>query len=246
MRGLVVVGAMMALLAMPAPAAIAVSPAQPINRTPPTISGAAKPGHTLTASPGEWSGDAPITFHYQWYRSSDREFFAIPGAKQQTYTVTKADATSSLGHKMLLTVEVSGTNDVAYGFATPKSSVTVHAPPQRPRNSTRAMVDAGFVGGQASTIPQLLANNGYRTSYWALQLGRVDVVWALDDPSANPDAKKLAVGHAIIRHRGTVRFKVRLTSWGRHRVQHARHLTVNRLVEFSPRGPGGDGVGDYF
>jgi hypothetical protein len=146
---------------------------------------------------------------------------------------------------MLLTVEVTATNDVAYGVATPTSVITAQTPPVRPPNGTRAEVDAGFVGGTASTIPQLLAHNGYRTSYWALQLGRVDVTWTLGDVF-DPDVRKLAAGHAVIRHHGTVGFKVRLTPWGRRRLRHAHHLTVNWLVEFSPRGPGGDGTGSFF
>src|SRR4051794_28171164 len=218
MRGLVVGGAAVAVLAMPAPAAIAVSPAQPINRVPPTVSGSTQLGDTLTASPGEWSGDAPMKFSYGWFRSTDGDFLPIPGAHGPTYTITKDDATSSRGRKVLLTVEVTATNAVAYGFATPTSNVTVQARPVRPRNRILALVDARFVGGRASTIPQLLAHNGYRTSYWALQRGRIDVLWALEDPLDNPDVKRLATGHAVVRHRGTVPFKIRLTAWGRRQL----------------------------
>src|SRR5690242_16919398 len=32
----------------------------------PAISGVAQEGNVLTASPGDWSGDAPITFSYAW------------------------------------------------------------------------------------------------------------------------------------------------------------------------------------
>jgi hypothetical protein len=246
MRGLVVVGAAVAVLAMPAPSAIAVSPAQPINRVPPTISGSTQLGDTLTASPGEWSGDAPMKFSYGWFRSTDGDFLPIPGAHGPTYTITKDDATSSRGRKVLLTVEVTATNAVAYGFATPSSNVTVQARPVRPRNRILALVDARFVGGRASTIPQLLAHNGYRTSYWALQRGRIEVIWALEDPLDNPDVKRLATGHAVVRHRGTVPFKIRLTAWGRRQLRHAHHLTVNVSVHFKPRRPGGFGVSNSF
>jgi hypothetical protein len=245
MRGLVVVGAAMALLAMTAPAALAVSPAQPINRVQPTITGGTHLGDTLTASPGEWSGDTPMKFSYGWFRSGDRDFRPIPGADGPTYTITKDDVRSSIGHKVLLTVEVVATNDVAYGFAVAKSYVEVHARPVRPRNDTLAMVDASYVGGEASTIPQMLANNGYRTSYWGFQRGRVQVIWVLGDPY-DTSTKRLATGHAVIRHRGTVRFKIQLTRWGRHRLRHARHLTVNTEIDFTPRGGYGNGLGDYF
>ena len=245
MRGLVVLVAATALSAVPTSVALAVSPAQPINRTPPTIAGSPKPGHTLTASPGEWSGDAPIHFDYSWFRSTENDYRSIPGAREPTYRVSEADATSSVGHKVLLTVVVTGTNDVAYGFATPAYGVTVRSRPVRPDTRTHAMLDAIAVGGPQSTIPRLLAHNGYRTSYWALQRGRIDVAWALDS-AADPYVKKLAAAHATLRHRGSIPLKIRLTRWGRHRLRHAHHLTIDTDISFKPRGrPGGDGVGKY-
>lgn len=38
----------------------------PISQTPPVISGGVAEGGTLTVSPGNWAGDGPITYDYQW------------------------------------------------------------------------------------------------------------------------------------------------------------------------------------
>jgi hypothetical protein len=246
MRGWIVLVAALAVSATVAPARAAGGGdppvlRQPVNQTPPSITGTPRLGRTLTASPGEWTGDTPTAFSYQWFRSDDGEFVPIQGATKPTYRITKLETTSSIGREVLVTVEVTATNDVGYGFATPASNVAVHPAPHRPRTSGLAEVDAISVGGRASTIPVLLARHGYRTSYWALQRGRIDVTWAL---SPGPDARKLAAGHAVIRHRGSVPFKIRLTTWGRHRLRRSHHLTVFTTIDFRPRGGGGDGTGE--
>jgi hypothetical protein len=53
------------------PASLAQATGQiPVNTTPPSISGTPKPGETLTASPGAWSGE-PTEFRYRWERCNE-------------------------------------------------------------------------------------------------------------------------------------------------------------------------------
>ena len=68
------------------------SSALPITSvTPPTITGNARVGATLTATPGTWSVEAP-SLAYQWNRGG----VAIEGATNATYAVTAADAGAAI------------------------------------------------------------------------------------------------------------------------------------------------------
>src|SRR5262249_15487250 len=82
----------------------------PANSTPPRLFGTVRAGHTLTVTHGEWTGDPPPTFTYQWQRCNPagNNCNDIPGATGVTYTLTAADvgqtirvvetATNSAGH----------------------------------------------------------------------------------------------------------------------------------------------------
>lgn len=74
----------------------------------PTISGTAKAGYTLTATPGTW-GPATVTLAYQWRRAG----VAITGATAKTYKLTGTDTGKTV------TVVVTGTRA---GYATTAKS----------------------------------------------------------------------------------------------------------------------------
>jgi hypothetical protein len=70
-----------------------VAAAKPVSTASPAISGTAKSGQTLTASPGSWSGTQPISYAYQWRRCdpSGGGCANISGALSQTYVLTSGD-----------------------------------------------------------------------------------------------------------------------------------------------------------
>jgi hypothetical protein len=78
------------------------------NVIAPTIAGAAQPGQTLTANPGQWAG-APSTLAYQWSRcdASGTTCTPLAGTVTQTYLVGTADRGARL------TVSVSASNTVS-------------------------------------------------------------------------------------------------------------------------------------
>jgi hypothetical protein len=70
----------------------------PVNTSLPTVSGQPRIGETLTATHGTWRGAQPITYLDQWRRCNSAGALCadISGATTTTYTVTTADADSTL------------------------------------------------------------------------------------------------------------------------------------------------------
>ncbi|MFE7845406.1 S8 family serine peptidase [Microbacterium sp. NPDC057407] len=83
--------------------------AAPVATTAPKITGTAKVGNTLTASPGTWK-PSKVTFAYQWLRDGS----PISGATKSTYKVAKAD----LGTKLTVRVTATQAGNVNTGTAT--------------------------------------------------------------------------------------------------------------------------------
>lgn len=90
----------------------------PVNTAPPSVTGAATTGSELVASPGTWTGDAPIAYAYRWQRCNavGTTCVDIAGATGQRYTLATADLGS--------TVRVAVTATNAGGSSTATSPVT--------------------------------------------------------------------------------------------------------------------------
>lgn len=90
---------------------------KPTPKNPPTISGTAEEGITLTATRGTWIG-SPTSFHFQWLRcdATGAACAAIPGSTGKSYTPTTTD----IGHT--LRVRVTARN--SSGSATATSAAT--------------------------------------------------------------------------------------------------------------------------
>jgi uncharacterized delta-60 repeat protein len=90
----------------------------PTNATPPTISGTAVEGQTLTVNAGAWTGSTPISHDYRWRRcdSAGASCVDIAGATATTYALTAAD----VGR----TIRVRETASNAYGQGAVDSAAT--------------------------------------------------------------------------------------------------------------------------
>lgn len=117
----------------------------PVNTSPPTITGTAAFGNTLTATTGNWTSPngSPITYAYQWQRGNAQaqNFQNIPGATQQTYTIQQADVGNTLR------VVVTATNN--QGSQSANSNPT-------------AVVQGAPPAGQTIPVSQVLLSEGNR------------------------------------------------------------------------------------
>jgi hypothetical protein len=97
----------------------------PANVSPPTISGTAQAGQTLTAAPGTWTGAAP-GFAYQWERCDETgaNCTDVPGATSAAYVVQDTDVGATLR------VKVTAAN--VLGTATVESAPTAVVTPSPP------------------------------------------------------------------------------------------------------------------
>ena len=97
----------------------------PKSTAPPTISGTAQTGQTLTAQPGTWTGTQPISYRYEW-QSCDRNganCADLQGGAAGTYPV----ASSLVG--MTLRVKVTASNGAGSATATSAPTSLVTNPP---------------------------------------------------------------------------------------------------------------------
>jgi hypothetical protein len=136
--------ASLAALATPGSAARAANP--PVDVAPPTITGTAAEGSTLTASSGSWSGDAPITFTFQWRvcDTSGASCVDISGANGQAYTILASQTGSTLR------VAVTATNSAgASTVVTSPTSVIVAA--SAPVSTANPVISGSAQAGQILT-----------------------------------------------------------------------------------------------
>ncbi len=126
-------------------ATVAPIPVAPSNTSPPTISGTAQEGQSLTADPGTWSGTQPISFVYQWRRcdAGGASCNDINGATGQSYTLVSADVGATLR------VSVTASNTV--GSSTASSAPTALVAAAAPANTSPPTISGTPQQGQSLT-----------------------------------------------------------------------------------------------
>lgn len=137
--------AMLVLVAGLAGASKAAIASAPVNTGPPSITGTAKVGQTLTASNGSWSNN-PTDYAYAWLRcnTSGAACISVPDGTQKSYTLSAADA----GHQMRVRVTASNTDGSSAAQSDPTATVVASTVP---RNTDRPIVSGTPELGQVLT-----------------------------------------------------------------------------------------------
>ena len=94
--------------------------AAPANNSPPTITGTAQAGSTLTATLGTWSGNPQPTLSAQWQTCQEAACTDIGGAIGTTYTVRAGD----VGRTLRIVVSASNSSGSATSTSQPTATVT--------------------------------------------------------------------------------------------------------------------------
>jgi hypothetical protein len=142
----VVAAAVLAAVAFGAPAKLA---AKPSNTSPPSISGTAQVGNTLTADHGNWNGSQPLSYQYQWRRCDGNggSCADISGQTDSTYVLKPVDQGNALRVRVvaLNTDGSTGSTSVPTARVTAATSTTPAPPatgcPAGASGSTVAVTD---------------------------------------------------------------------------------------------------------
>jgi hypothetical protein len=137
---------------------LAKRPRPPANISPPTISGVAQVGQTLTATTGTWNG-APTRYAFKWQRC-DPGCAAILGAGGTSYVVTSADQGRTL--RVVVTASNRAGSNSAASAATAVVQPGASPPPPPPPPPPSSVL---FSDGLDSALgPNGLITNEY--AYW--------------------------------------------------------------------------------
>ena len=132
-----------------ATAAQATTAAAPQSNSPPTISGQAREGRTVTALNGNW-GNSPTSFSYQWQQcdASGANCNSIVGATSKTYTVVAGD----VDHQLRVAVTATNADGSASATSQPSGVVSSRSGPTNTASPT--------ISGTAKVGEELQAQNG--------------------------------------------------------------------------------------
>jgi hypothetical protein len=134
-------------------AGTAASSAKPVNSSPPTISGTAQEGSTLTGNRGTWD-NTPTDYKYFWARcgKGGGSCGNIGGAHALTYTLKSVD----VGNTLRFRVDAKNADGTTSAFSVPTAVVIAATKPPPPPPATGCPSGTGPIQVANLTSPALL------------------------------------------------------------------------------------------
>ncbi len=123
-------------------------PPPPANTTPPTISGTAQQGQTLTEVHGTWT-NSPTSYTYQWLQcdSSANACTAIAAATSQTYVPIAGD----VGHTLKVQETAANEGGPSAPVSSAATALVKASPPPPPVNTALPTISGTAQQGQTLT-----------------------------------------------------------------------------------------------
>lgn len=202
-----------------------VQSARPANTTEPSISGSPVVGNRLTANRGEWVGNTPITYAFQWLRcaSGGDNCSEVSGATDNQYLLVDADA----GRTMR--VRVTARNDAGTRSAISNPTAVVQQPGSPPSGSFVAVEDLKATGdrlvvSQVRFLPNPVTD----------RINPIVVRIKVTDQRGRPVRGALVFTRSVPRRTtGGDRQPTGTDGWVTYRLQPLRHFpAVNGNVQF--------------
>jgi hypothetical protein len=133
----------------------AATTAKPTNQSPPTISGKAQVGQTLTANEGQWTG-SPTDYDYAWRRcdADGGSCAQISGANQKTYVLKSVDKDNTLRVR----VTAQNADGRATSTSVPTAVVTEAAAPPPPATGCESQGTGPVAVGEIKPPNRLLVD----------------------------------------------------------------------------------------
>jgi len=150
----------------------AASSAAPSNQSPPTVTGTAQEGQTLTSSTGTWS-NTPTSYVYQWRRcdSNGGSCSNISGATDKTYTLKGVD----VGNTMRSRVTAKNADGSTQSTSVPTAVVTAKAAPPPTTKDGCPTSGSGTLDVKDVSLPARLLIDGQSVSPTVITRSTQDV-----------------------------------------------------------------------